>query len=44
MIERCRALKLRLTLPAARTRTKAMLMLTVHTTNTLNARRQEIPL
>jgi hypothetical protein len=44
MIERCRELKLRLSQPAARTKTKAMILLTVHTTNQLRAKRQEIPL
>jgi hypothetical protein len=44
MIERCRALRLRLTLPPARAKTEATLLLTVHTLNRLHVVRQEIPL
>jgi hypothetical protein len=43
MIERCRELKLRLAVPLADARTQAVLLLTVHTMNSLYVGRYEIP-
>jgi hypothetical protein len=44
MIDRCRTLKLRLAIPAAKARSQAMILITVQTMNCLNMRRYEIPL
>ncbi|MDH3627453.1 MAG: putative zinc-binding metallopeptidase [Acidobacteriota bacterium] len=43
MIERCRVLKLRLTMVPSRTETQAIVLVTVHTMSCLHARRFEIP-
>lgn len=43
VIERCRELKLRLAIPAAEARTQAVLLLTVHTMNSLQTGRYEVP-
>jgi len=44
MIDRCRELKLRLAVPPRRAKTEAVMLLTVHTMNTLHLPRREIAL
>jgi len=43
IIERCRELKLRMTMPRNRTQPEATILLTVHTMNCLHGQRHEIP-